>query len=173
MSDQPDNFADISILPRSLSLTDEADEAREQRELLVARAGARLFGVYADEAASVTDWREPTPLPHAPHAIMGVVCVRGHMLTVLDPLALVSTRAGETSAPRFLVALRGDEQLALAVEKTERILEIFIDEVEPVEHAEGVLHGIIQRGADMIAVLNVQEIFAAAMHGAERRRQRT
>lgn len=174
MPDHPNNFADISILPRSLGLTDEAEEARERRDLVVAKVGGRLFGVFADEAAGVTKWQEPTPLPRAPQAVLGVVSVRGRMLTVLDPLALVGERrADESFSPLFLIALRGDEQLALAVESTERIVEILTDEVKAVPHGAAVVRGIASHGQETIAVLNVEEIFAAAMQGAERRRQRT
>ncbi|MBC7910181.1 MAG: chemotaxis protein CheW [Pyrinomonadaceae bacterium] len=174
MSDSPDNFADISILPRSLGLVDEAAEARERRDLIVAKSGARLIGIFADEAASVLEWREPTPLPRAPEAVLGVVSVRGRMLTVLDPRSLLGERrAGEELRPSFLIALRGDEQLALAVDSTERILEIFVDEIEAVQHGAELVRGIIQHGREIIAVLNIEEIFNAALYGAERRRQRS
>src|SRR5947209_18733791 len=65
------------------------DETPEPRELLLLRAGAHAFAVFADETDGVADGLKPTPLPHAPRAVLGVVCVRGRMRTVLDPLALV------------------------------------------------------------------------------------
>ena len=174
MNSSADNFADISILPRSLGLTDESEESRERRDLVVARVGARLVGVYAEEAAGVTEWREPVPLPRAPQAVMGVVSVRGRMLTVLDPLAVLGERGpDQRHSPRFLVALGGDEQLAIAVDELERIIVIFLDEIEAVQHGASVVSGIIQRQGEIIAVLKTEELFAAAVRGAERRRQRT
>src|SRR2546423_15572695 len=91
------------------------DETPERRELLLLRAGARAFAVFADETDGVADGLKPTPLPHAPRAVLGVVCVRGRMRTVLDPHALVGDNeengdAGITT-PLFIVALRSDEQL--------------------------------------------------------------
>ena len=178
MTDKVTDFADLSILPRSLDLAEtEADEQRERRELLVMRAGARLLGLFADEAESVTEWREPTPLPGAPAAVLGVVQIRGCMLTVLDPLALLGEGAANGSRTRgFIIALRGDEQLALAVDRAERIDEIFADEVQPLSRkAEGasVLSGVVQRERELIAVLDTTELFATAMQGDERRRRRT
>jgi chemotaxis signal transduction protein len=160
------DFTDISILPRNLGLTDEATEAeRERRELLVMRAGARLLGVFADEANGVTEWRRPTPLPRASLAVLGVVSIRGCIWTVLDPLALVGERDphAEPRTPGFIVSLRGDEQLALAVERAERIIEIFTDEVEPVARgagAQAVVRGVVQRGRELIAVLDTEQLFA-------------
>ena len=175
------DFTDLSILPRTLGLADDDVEQleRERRELLIVRAGARLLGVFADEAGSVTKWLEPTPLPGAPVAVLGVVSIRGLMLTLLDPLQLLGESSVQEGSPRpaFIVALRGDEQLALAVDHALRIDEIFADEIEPLARRSaegaGVLSGVIQSGGELVAVLDTKELFAAAMQGGERRRRRT
>ena len=172
------DFTDLSILPRTLGLADDeaAEQQRERREMLVVRAGARLLGVFADEANSVTEWKKPTPLPRAPGAILGVVSIRGCMLTLLDPLALIGeAQAVESATPSFIVALRGDEQLALAVDRVERIIEIFVDEIEPLARSDAasVLRGIVGRGRDLIGVLDLQELFSTATRGNERRRRRS
>jgi purine-binding chemotaxis protein CheW len=173
------DFADISILPQTLGLTADTLDERARRELLMAKAGGRLIGIFADEADGVTEWKPLTPLPRAPAAVLGVVCVRGRMLTVLDPLALLGERRASeeeerAATPCFIIALRGDEQLALAVDRAERIIEIFSDEVEPLNQtgSAALVRGILQRERELIAILNPQEIFAAALQGLDRRRQR-
>ncbi|MGB7925705.1 MAG: chemotaxis protein CheW [Pyrinomonadaceae bacterium] len=179
MTDRATDFADLSILPRTLGLIDDAAasaQQRERREMLVVRSGARLLGVFADEAGSVTKWIEPTPLPRAPAAVLGVVSIRGGMLTLLDPLALLGERKADVPlTPAFIVALRGDEQLALAVDRVERIIEIFTDEVEPLARSDAasLLRGLVGRERELIAVLDLKELFSNATRGNERRRQRS
>lgn len=172
------DFADISILPRSLGLAG-AEDARERRELLVARCGERLVAVFADEAEHVIAWKQPTPLPGAPKGVLGLVGVRGRISTVLEPLSLLGERRagagdGGGGSFNFIITLRGDEQLALAVERAERIIEIFEDDVEPLDSSSGtmVVRGLLQMEGKLVAVLNVPELFAAAMRGTERRRKR-
>lgn len=167
-------FADISILPRTLGLAHAEDE-RERRELLVARCGARLIGIFADEADHVIAWQQPSPLPYAPQSVLGVVSARGRISTVLEPLALLGERRTVEAAPfRFIIILRGDEQLALAVERAERIIEIVTDDIEPLGSSAGatVVRGLLQMEGRLIAVVNVRELFTAAMQGTERRRRR-
>ena len=95
---------------------DNRDGATRTLQLL--RAGQFQFGIFADEIATVATWREPTPLPHAPNSVLGVVSIQGRMLTVLD-LATLPGRESESPAAtvQHLIALRGDEQLALAVDE--------------------------------------------------------
>ncbi|HEX8709770.1 MAG TPA: chemotaxis protein CheW [Pyrinomonadaceae bacterium] len=149
---------------------------RERRELMVARAGGRRIGVFADEASGVTQWRVPTPLPHAPAAVLGVASARGRMLTILDPLALLGEpqTGADGGAGRVIIVLRGDEQLALAVDDVDGTREIFVDEIseDAAGGAPGV-RGILQAAGDPITVLDSKELFAAAMLGAERRRLRS
>ncbi len=177
---EPTELTDISILPRTLGLADDVTDVRERRELLIFRRAERLFGIFADEADGVTQGLALTPLPRAPEAVLGITSVRGRMLTVLDPLALIAEKSGrrndgKLSPPGFVVALRGDEQLALAVDRVERIVEIFTEEIAPLARGQRaeVMRGVVQQEALLIAVLDVRELFAAAMRGAERRRRRS
>jgi purine-binding chemotaxis protein CheW len=169
-------FADISILPRTLGLAPE--DERERRELLVARCGERLIAVFADEADHVIAWKPPSPLPNAPKSVLGVVSVRGRISTLLDPLSLLGERraAGDDQGTTFdfIITLRGEEQLALAVERAERIIEIFADDVKPLGSSSGttVVRGLLQTEGQLVAVLNVRELFTAAIEGTERRRKR-
>lgn len=213
-----ENFLN-DIVPDSTGLESDGHEAdtRERRDLLVMRAarrdaggGALRFAVFADEAEGVTaGGLAATPLPGAPPAVLGVVCVRGRMKTLLDPSLLwqapeVDERAatpGVTAArlagearradvepgvarARFVVALRGDEQLALAVEEVETIREIFVEAIEPpgpetASCARGVLSFDEHSPATgsppsrRIIVLDPAHIFEAALRETERRRPRT
>jgi chemotaxis signal transduction protein len=148
-------------------------QTAEPRELLLMRAGAHAFAVYADEAEGVTPWQEPVPLPHAPAAVLGVVCVRGRMRTVLDPVALLGAGAGSGSpaAPLYVVALRGDEQLALAVAHAERAAPPDARPAPP-DPPVPFLRGTLPHAGHTLHLLDPARLFDAATRGAERRRPR-
>lgn len=147
------------------------------RNLMVARAGSRRIGIPADEALDVTPWCAPTPLPHAPYAVLGVISMRGRMLTVLDAAALLGDEgaAGDDAPHAFIIALRGDEQLGLAVTSVEGAIGIDPAEIAPHEEngGQGAVLGTVQGEHGSIAVLDAGELFEAALRGGERRRQRT
>lgn len=60
------------------------------RTLFSMRAGGRLLAVFAGEVEAVAENLRPTPLPHAPPPVLGVVYMRGRMRTVINPLPLLA-----------------------------------------------------------------------------------
>ena len=149
----------------------------ELKDLFVFEAGDRVLAVFADQVDGTTDARVPAVLPHAPPTILGVVSVRGRMLTVLDPIALLTGEA--LNWPETLpcvVALRGDEQLALAAQTCRDTITISATDIErPVKSGEdgsGLLVGLVRYAGEKIILLNVDRLFATAMWQRERRRRR-
>jgi chemotaxis signal transduction protein len=166
-----------------------APAEQASRKLQLVRAGSSLFGVFADEIATVVAWRKPTPLPHAAKSVLGVVSVQGRLLTVLDLASLPGGEPARNDAPSdipnnapnkalgqtpgSLVALRGDEQLALAVDEVGESIELddssFNAQPEP---AGKLVLGALQRDGVQIKILNLKELFPTAIQGRERRRRR-
>lgn len=152
------DFETIAILPRTLGLLGEPEGAK--REMLVMRVGPRPIGIFADEADFVVRWKEPAPLPRAPRAVVGVVAVRGRIYTVLDPHVLLALD-GEL-ASGFIVTLRGEEQLALAVERVEGVIEVAERKLQSLGGGDALIRGVVEHAGELIAVLDCARIFAAA-----------
>lgn len=156
----------------------EAREAPDRREIILMSSGTHAFAVYAEEADGVTRDLKATPLPGAPRAVAGVVCVRGRMRTVLNPLELLpaqtpdaNVEGQETAA--FVVTLRGDEQLALAVGRVEGIFELQTEALDASdEQAAPAVRATLRHDGRPVTLLDPANLFEAAMRGTERRRQR-
>jgi purine-binding chemotaxis protein CheW len=167
----------LNNTPKSLSFRDGAVRDRQpepKRKLQVLYVGSLVLGVFEDEIATIAEWRRPTPLPHAPPPVLGVVSIQGRMLTVLDPLHLFSettTRLG--FATGILVALRGDEQIALAIDHTGETLDLTMNDIQPApDPANRAVAGIFHYGDQLVNVIQVKGLFPAALRGRERRRRR-
>lgn len=149
---------------------------RETRDLFVLTAGGQAFAVRAEDAEGVAEGLSPAPLPHAPAPVLGVVSVRGRMRTLLYPPALFSqTNEREdsaTAAPRFVVALRGDEQLALAADSVEGVVAFDTDSLSPSDSPELPLTATLEHEGRRVRLLDASRLFDAALRGTERRRPR-
>jgi purine-binding chemotaxis protein CheW len=141
-------------------------------------AGERIFAVFVDEVEGTAEAKAPAALPNAPPAVLGVVCVRGRMMTVLDPVALLT---GEpfSWAPTlpYVIALRGEEQLALAAESCLDMITIAAADIQrpPPASEDGpgsATLGIARHGGKEITILSVDNLFSAVVRRKERRRRR-
>ncbi len=156
----------------------EVPEDPQLRDLVPFVVGDKIFAVFADQVDGTAEAKVPVPLPNAPPAVLGVICVRGRMLTVIDPIAVLT---GETfgwpeSLP-FVIALRGDEQLALATESCRDTITIAASDIQPSpltndDGFESAALGMTVHGGEEITVLSVGNLFAAAVRRKERRRRR-
>jgi len=148
------------------------------RKLQLVQAGQDQFGIFADQISAIVEWQEPAPLPHAPTSVLGVVCIQGRMLTVLDLGMLVAEAVSADSPrtfPRHLIALRGDEQLALAVEGLGEVVQLTgyaPDSIDGRETAGGPVLVVWQREEAKIKILNPKGLFPTAIQGRERRQRR-
>ena len=149
---------------------------QQPRTLQLFSSGRAQFAVVADEVMTITEWREPAALPHAPASVLGVVSVRGRMLTVLDLSQLLNLQK-RAKSPTHILALNGDEQLALAIDGVGETLTIDAEDTngaaEIAPNASGkLLAEVINRNGNAIQILNVKELFPTAIQGRERRRRR-
>jgi chemotaxis signal transduction protein len=147
---------------------------RQPRTLQVFSAGGAQFAVFAEEVITIAEWREPAVLPHAPAAILGIVSIHGRMLTVLDLSQLLELRQRSDGLSHIL-ALRGDEQLALAIGAPGETIELGDANGDFATTKEGnsnLITAVINHNDAEIKILNIQALFSTAIQGRERRRRR-
>ena len=124
-----------------------------------------------EDVLTVTDWTAPTPLPFAPSSVLGVVSVHGRMFTVVDLEALMDSDGTNGENHRCILALRGDEQLALAANKADQVLETNVG-VGDTQENQHLIRGTINVDGKTISILDVENLFAGVIRGRERRQRR-
>ena len=154
-------------------MIDEEEYKDRISKVRLLRAGSAHFGLLEDELATISAWRKPAQLPHAPPAVCGVVAIQGRMLTVLDPRLLLGASAPDgTFSPCYIVELKGDEQLALAVESVDDLIEVNPEEIQSDGTEEQLVLGLVHKNEELIRVLDVKQLFPATIQGRERRRRK-
>ncbi|HEY6046822.1 MAG TPA: chemotaxis protein CheW [Pyrinomonadaceae bacterium] len=158
------------------SLVNES-EAAELRDLLPFTIGGRTFAVFTDQVDGTAESKPFAALPRAPRAVVGVVCVRGRMLTVLDPAAVLDSQAlhWDQILP-YVIVLRGDEQLGLVAESCRDTITISAADIERSREDEpsqdGFLIGLVRYAGEEMLILDSARLFARAVQRRERRRRR-
>ncbi len=134
-----------------------------------------LLAVPENRITTIVSWTTHATLPFAPTCVLGVACVEGRMFTVIDPSAILNRDQNVSISTRpLIVALAGEEQLALAVDSADEFVEINPKNIEaPDESFPSLAAGVIRRGGADIILLNSDKIFPNVILGRERRRRRS
>jgi len=154
-----------------------AEVPAQLHDLLPFAIADRLFAVFTDQVDATAEAKPFARLPRAPRAVVGVVCVRGRMLTVLDPAATLNqpTTEWEQTLPYVLV-LRGDDQVGLAAESCRDTITISSEDItqapgsSPTSGSATV--GVVRYAGEEILILDAARLFTTAVQRRERRRRR-
>ena len=83
-----------------------------------------------------------------------------------------TNESGRLSSRQFIVALRGDEQLALAVTASQETIEVSLAAMRSAEESSVQLFlGTVAQAGQDVQVLDVKELFPFVIKGRERRRR--
>jgi len=137
--------------------------------LLVFRVGDECFAIPLSDVDEVMDAQLIQRVPDAPVTVLGVTLVRGALVTVYDSRPLLSIHGSAEGA--LLLFDHGNRRAALAIDEVFDAVLVDERELRPVPgHAasDGVLTGVIRRGTDLIAVIDVDRLpgFADVSTGA-------
>ena len=159
--------------PHSLDPSDAA----ELHDLLPFTIGDQTFAVFTDQIDATAEARPLARLPRTPAAVVGVVCVRGHMLTVLDVGAILKGSETQwTPILPFVLVLRGDEQLGLVAESCRDTITISAEDIEGlnlVDYTDApAALGTVTYGGERMIIIDAPQLFRHAVQRRERRRRR-
>jgi purine-binding chemotaxis protein CheW len=153
------------------------DDGAALHDLLPFTIGNQIFAVFTDQIDATAEARPLAPLPKAPAAVVGVVCVRGRMVTVLDAAAIL-TGAEKRWTPTlpFVLVLRGDDQLGLVAETCRETITISAEDIEAPDSSDKsnmpVALGTVTYAGERMVILDAVRLFRRAVERRERRRRR-
>jgi purine-binding chemotaxis protein CheW len=160
---------DQAVLARrahSLALEPEEDHTAELLSLLLFRIGEEWYAVRLTAVREIFQEYDVTTIPCVPGYILGVVNVRGEILSVTDPAKIMGI--GQVTSPDGVVApaiVVAEEDLAtaLVVEEVGDITEVAYDALEPpvsiIDRSQAeFIEGSVFVNGMMVGLINVERI---------------
>jgi purine-binding chemotaxis protein CheW len=159
--------AERILLERAASLANESseDEVTDSISLLLFRIADEWYSMRVSDVREIFQEYELTPIPCVPDHILGVVNVRGEILSVTDPAKLMRIGAIDTdqAVPPAIVIGSGEVDTALVVDEIGDITEVPADAIEPpistIDRSQGeYIAGSVHVGDSMVGLINVEKI---------------
>lgn len=152
----------------SLAQADQVEAVAETRRLLLFRLGDEMYAVSVEDVREIMSGFVITRIPCVPAHVLGVINVRGEIVSVIDLAAVLNVQPGTAEAGEHGtgsgIIVRSDEVTAmLVVDEIGDIIEVPAASVEPPlssldrAHAETVSGTVYWEGR-LIAVVNLARI---------------
>ena len=154
-----------------LNKTTDADalqpDAAGSREIVSFRLSEQDFCIDIMDIREIRGWTPPTPLPHSPDYVRGLINLRGSVLPIVD----LSKRLGLTTVDSskrdvIIVAMVDSQLIGLVVDGVSDILTVKQSDIQPTpsvgsEGSQGYVQGIMAIDNRMIRLLDLQRVFPA------------
>jgi purine-binding chemotaxis protein CheW len=116
---------------RQWAQTVEAEQVEGWLEVLSFDISGELYAIASEHVAEVLPLPHFTPLPGTPRHVLGIVNVRGHIVSLLDLRVLFELPMSSLSDKNFLMILRGPEmEFALLIDRVLGITRIRRDALQ-------------------------------------------
>lgn len=153
--------------------TDEEESLRFS--LLLFRLGEEWYAVGVGEVREIFQEYELTALPGVPDYILGVVNVRGEILSVTDPARLMRIGSVDMSGqvqPPAIVLIDEDVVTAIVVDEIGDIADVPNDALEPpistIDRAQAeFISGSVHVGETMVGVINTERMLQPVITGGK------
>lgn len=127
----------------------------------VFQASDAYYALEAEQVIEVNRYEAPTKVHHAPPELLGLMNLRGRILTMLD-VSVILGGAKVVPGPecRMLVLEQGGENYALLVERVEGVFEI--------EATDGVVTDFVAHGDGNVlvrGVLRINQLLVSLLDG--------
>ena len=133
-------------------------------QVLSFRTGNELFGVPIHDVQEVLLPRRVTPVPLAPEFVMGMISLRGQILTCIDTAKRIGVKRPAPKADLHQIVVRTDKgTVSLAADAIGEVLAVKESEMkQPPESLSAVdaqyLTKIVPEGKEMLMLLDLDKV---------------
>lgn len=131
-------------------------------EIVIFQSGPFIFGINVMKVREIITMLPLTPLPGTPEAIMGLIELRGEVMTVIDLPMVIGHPRDVGDNDRLIVCEFNGEKSVLRVDQVTEIKRISWEQIDtPSDLArgmQGITNGVVKTGDQMIILLDYERI---------------
>ncbi|MES9870924.1 MAG: chemotaxis protein CheW [Sedimenticola sp.] len=114
------------------SAAEEGTENRPVVQLVTFSLAEERYGINVMQVQEVLRVSEITPVPGAPDYVLGIINLRGNVVTVIDTRNHFGLSGAEmTNASRILIIESDKQVVGMLVDSVAEVVEVAVDEIAP------------------------------------------
>lgn len=128
------------------------------------RLADEIYGINVMQVQEVLRMTDIAPVPGAPHYVMGIINLRGNVVTVLDTRKLLDLATTEISdSTRIMIIESGKVTVGLLVDSVAEVVNISSNEIDPApsvgnEEGSRYIQGIYSNDQQILILIDLNKL---------------
>ncbi|MFL2121176.1 chemotaxis protein CheW [Marinilactibacillus psychrotolerans] len=130
-------------------------------QIIVFRLGERIYGFSTDKVEEITTMLTSTTVPHSPNWTVGLVNLRGQVMTLvdLDILLNKSGSSGDDWYKNTIIIHTEENPIALKVGLVIGVSDVLEEQLQASGEEESIISGYISVNDDIVSIIDLDQIF--------------
>ncbi|MGE0484900.1 MAG: chemotaxis protein CheW [Gammaproteobacteria bacterium] len=130
------------------------------------RLADEAYGINVMQVQEVLRITDVAPVPGAPHFVMGIINLRGNVVTVLDMRKLLNLMPGEiTDHSRIMVIESGNVTVGLLVDSVAEVVNISASQIDPApnvgnDDSSRYIQGVYSRTDEILILIDLNKLIS-------------
>lgn len=124
------------------------------------------YGIDVMRVQEVLPMSEIAPVPGAPRFVLGIINLRGNVVTVIDTRMRFGLESRDADkASRIVVIETGDQVAGILVDSVAEVMNVREDEVDTApnvgnEESSKYIYGVVSRGEELLILVDVNKLLS-------------
>jgi len=133
------------------------------------RLGRELYGINVMQVREVLRYVEITPVPGTPDFVLGIINLRGNVVTVIDARRRLSLETAEVNDHTRIVIVEANNQvIGILVDSVAEVVNLKQSEVESTPHIGNdenskFFQGVYNKNAELLILLELNALISMSM----------
>jgi len=153
-------------MSRSDNALMQVNKQQDNSKLLTCRVGKQWLGLQVKQVREVVTPQPSTEMPLAPEAVMGLINLRGRVITQLDVRKVIGLPVSESENYRVaIVETLSGEDFGLVMDEVGEVIELDLDMYEKTPKTldrvwRDVSEGVLKQEGRVVVLINVERFIA-------------
>ncbi len=149
-----------------------ATDARNQMQCVTFELDHEIYGINVMQVQEVLRETEVAPVPGAPHYVIGIINLRGNVVSVIDARIRFGLSTIERTEMTRIIVIEAQQQIiGILVDSVAEVLDIKMSEIETApnvgnDESSRYIDGVVSRGDKLLILVDLDKLLSEAEWGS-------
>jgi purine-binding chemotaxis protein CheW len=149
-----------------------ATDARGQMQCVTFELDDETYGINVMQVQEVLRETEVAPVPGAPHYVIGIINLRGNVVSVIDARIRFGLPTIERNEMTRIIVIEAQQQIiGILVDSVADVVDIKMSEIETApnvgnEESSRYIDGVVSRGEKLLILVDLDKLLSEAEWGS-------